>query len=110
MDRQQLVFDCRRTAEDILEFVSARAHVPGAGRRYVSAEAVIAHSTAFQDEFTVEFGDRLQHLIIHLSEAGFTVDRLDALSYAGTDRLGARAAAETLQEISEELMRAAEQA
>jgi hypothetical protein len=100
VERQQLALDCRRTAEDILAFVAERAGARGGEPR----ERQTAERTAFHDEFAVRFGDRLQHLIIRLSEAGFSADSLQALSYAGTDRLGARAAAETLRAISDELM------
>jgi hypothetical protein len=105
VDRQELALESRRTAEDIFAFVAARAHAAAAaGPRDARGGAVVAESTAFQDEFAVRFADRIQYLIIRLSAAGFSTDRLDPLSYAGTDRLGAGAAAETLQAISDELI------
>lgn len=102
MDRHELALECRRTAEEIFAFAVNRTGSPGveAQRDRLTAETIALH-----DEFADRFGDRIQHLIIRLSDAGISVEKLQPLSYTAIRRLGIRAAAETLQWIAAEVER-----
>lgn len=104
-DRHQLALECRNLAEEILAFVAQRPDAPRiADVSDGYDDRPTAHATEFDDEFAVRFGNRLQHVIIRLTDAGYGTDALDPLSYGGTSRLGAGHAAETLHAIAEELM------
>lgn len=105
-DRHQLALECHNIAQEILAFIAQRPDAPLADEAPRGARhRVVADATEFEDEFAIQFSDRLQHLIIGLTAAGYGTDALDPLTYGGTSRLGARSAAETLHAISNELPR-----
>lgn len=98
----QMALDCRRTADEILAFLAGRADAPPIDES--DADRLVAVGSEWEKDFSIQFGDRLQHLLIRLSDAGYGTDALDPLTYGGTTRLGARSAAEALRAISIDLL------
>src|SRR5688500_18580781 len=104
-DRMQLARECRTISEEIVAYVAERPDAPPVDEARDAPDRVVAMPTQFEDDFAIQFGDRLQHLIIKLAAAGYGPDALDPLTYDGTSRLWAGRTAETLKAIAGELPR-----